>query len=55
MWKDPNELRNLFGDKDHHFLVRQLAASLLDYAKEHQDPHARVPAIQNAIADILKR
>ena len=55
MQEDPNELHNLFGSKDHHFLIRQMTASLLEYAKTHQDDHARVPAIQNAMGDILKR
>ena len=55
MQEDPLELTNLFGDKDHHLLARQMTASLLEYAQEHQDDHARVPAIQTAIADILKR
>lgn len=43
---DPSELNNLFDSAAHQPIVRQLASALIQYGREHQDPHLRVPKIR---------
>ena len=45
--QDPNEINNLFGEKRHTALIRQLTAQLSAYAKQHRDPYADHPRIQS--------
>ncbi len=55
MKNDPNEVANRFDDPECEAIAQQLTRKLMDYAKEHQDEYARVPAIQSAMAAALKR
>ncbi len=55
MQQDPSELTNRFGDAQYEQVVRQLTQELSDYAKTHQDGHARVPEIHLPMQAVLTR
>ena len=47
--EDPGELTNLFGTPGLQKVARSMTSQLIQYAREHQDEHARVPRIQAAM------
>ena len=46
---DPHELTNLFDKPGLQDVARSMTRQLVQYAREHQDEHARVPRIQAAM------
>jgi arylsulfatase A-like enzyme len=51
---DPNELTNLIDAPDHKERIAKMTKALSDYALTHQDQHARLPAIRQAMAVWVK-
>jgi len=49
---DPNEVVNLFGDPKYAKIAAQMRAGLVQYVRQHNDTHARIPQIQ---AQLLSR
>jgi len=47
--QDPGELTNLFSKPGLQDVARSMTRQLVQYAREHQDEHARVPRIQAAM------
>ena len=47
--EDPNELVNLYGQPEYSRLARQLKAELVQYARQHEDAHARIPEIRQQL------
>ena len=45
--QDPQELNNLFGQKQHAALIRDLTTKLSAYGRRHQDPYVEHPRIQS--------
>jgi len=45
--QDPQELNNLFGQKQHAERIRQLTTQISRYAKQHSDPYVDHPRIQS--------
>ncbi len=43
---DPDELHNVFAEPAHRATVKQLGTSLLDYARQHKDPHLGTPNVR---------
>jgi hypothetical protein len=46
---DPGEVVNLYGQSKHNLLIRRLTEELRDYARKHDDPHVRIPAIRQQL------
>lgn len=46
---DPDEVVNLFGNPKYAKIVAQMRAGLVQYVRQHNDTHARIPAIQSQL------
>ena len=53
--EDPNELTNLFGTPELKDISRSMTRQLIQYARDHQDEHARIPQIQAAMMKTVGR
>jgi hypothetical protein len=53
--EDPNELTNLFGTPELKDISRNMTRQLIQYARDHQDEHARIPQIQAAMMKTVGR
>ena len=46
---DPDEVVNLFGNPKYVKIAAQMRAGLVQYVRQHNDTHARIPAIQSQL------
>ena len=52
--QDPGEVTNLFGKPGLQDVARTMTGQLIEYARRHQDEHARVPRIQAAMMKTVR-